>query len=881
MVHKKHIFAFLAFILSCYTTHAQFARFRHITVEDGLAQNYISGFAQDKKGFMWIGTNDGLNKYDGKKITTFKANIDDSTTITHSSIRCLYIDNDDNLWGGTAGGGMFKINLKTQQVTNYLPDSTNSNSISNGYVNAIIETTPGKLYIATFDGLNEFDKKTETFTVHKTEGKNSIPFLSNNLRYMSADKEGHLWCSNPNKGVTEYDPKTGTCTYYTADSKIKIAGNTPKAIFCDSRGLVWVSGWAFGTTVIDKKNNRSYIPTDTTTNPIKNIREASLVSAFYEDNEKNIWFATAEHGLGKFDALDYSATLFENNKDDQETINDNTTFSIFQDRSGLIWCGTWKGGVNILDPRTLNFGYYKHEGTKQNTLINNSIFNLRPKSANEIFIGSNAGVSIFNSSTKTFSELPVDKPNGLQHNSIVLFVFPYEDGSLWISTFGGGLYRYYPDKQTYVNYKPTNDSGSLSHHSPWHIVKDLKNRLWIATEKGLNLYNPEKDNFIRVRTAHLPNGLTSEAITGMALHSDGKIWIGTANNGLNLFDPDTRTAKSIYGDKDKLLPPDCGITTVVLDSKGILWVGTSIGLFSLQPQNGKVTSYTELDPVFAGQIPSIQEDNTGFIWFTNQQGICKLNPLTKEFTQFTTAHGLQGKQYSLNAACNLPNGYLFFGGMNGFNAFNASKISLNTTPPKVVLTDFTVLNKPYKLPFECSYTDEITLSYKDYFFGFNFAALDFTNPSKNQYAYKLEGFNENWVNIGNEQSVAFTNLDPGTYTLLIKASNNDGFWGEPLKLKLNITPPFWRTTWFYILCIVLGALLIYAYIKRREQKLVKEKAILEQKVEERTAELQIEKQKVEEAHKDIKDSINYAKRIQQAQMPTEKYIEKKIKDLKK
>lgn len=883
MIFKKHIFLVLFIVLGYLHLNAQFARFRHITVEEGLTQNYVSCFAQDKKGFIWIGTNDGLNKYDGKKITNFKANIEDSSTITHNAIRCLYIDKDNNLWGGTGGGGMFKIDLTTLKITNYFPDSSKANALDNGYINAIIETEPGKLYIGTFGGLNVFDKKTESFTAYKNGGKNNVPFLSNNIRYMTADKEGHLWCSNPNRGITEYDPKTGKCEYYTETSNLKLPASTPKTLFCDSKGNIWVSCWAFGTAIIDKKNKKVYTALNTTSHHYKDLNQGSLVSQYYEDSKGNVWFATAEHGLGKFDALDKKCTLFESNKDDPETINDNTTFTIFEDRSGLIWCGTWKGGINILDPRVLNFGYYKHESNKPNSLNNNSIFTLRRKSDTEVFIGTNSGASIFNTTTKEFTTLPIDetKEKFLRHNTIVLSVYPDKDGSIWLGSFGACLFRYFPDENKYVKYMPGDDTNSFLHHSATHFLTDKKNRLWIGTEIGLSVYDPEKNNFTNIQTGGKPGGLSSNYITTMIADNNGKFWIGTQANGLNLFDPETRTSQKIYGDNTKLLPPDIGVTCLLMDSKGILWLGTSIGLFNIEPRTLKVSSFTKVHPAFSYQIPSIAEDNTGFIWVTNQQGLCKLNPLTKEVTMFSTSHGIQGKQFSIDASCNLPNGYLFFGGLAGFNAFRPTDISLNTTPPNVVLTEFSALNKPRKLAFEPSYTDEIILSYKDYFFKFDFAALDFTDPSKNSYAYKLEGFNDNWVNIGNEQSVAFTNLDPGTYTLLIKAANNDGFWGEPTKIKLTITPPFWRTTWFYILCIVMVGLLIYGYIKRRESQLLQEKAILEQKVEERTAELQIEKLKVEEAHKDIKDSIAYAKRIQEAQMPTEKYIEKKLKDLKK
>lgn len=875
----RQILLFL--VLASGYCNAQFARFRHITVEEGLTQNYVTCFAQDKKGFLWIGTNDGLNKYDGKKVYPFKANIEDSSTILHNSIRCLYADNEDNLWGGTGGGGMFKIDLKTLKITNYFPDSLKADALSEGHINAIKEAEPGKLYLGTFDGLNVFDKKTGKFKKYKNGGKNHVPFLSDNLRYMTVDMDGHLWCSNPGKGITEYDPKTGKCEFYTTESKLKLPANTPKAIFCDSKNRIWVSCWAQGIVVIDKKNNRTCSNSNVNEHEFKNISDASLVSGFYEDRKGNIWFATAEHGLGRFDAIDHHSTLFESNKDDPETINDNTTFAIIQDRSGLIWCGTWKGGANVMDPNALNFGYYKHESNKPNSLNNNSIFTIRPRSSDEVFVGTNAGVSIFNCRTKELSLLPIDetKKHFLRHNTIALSVFPDDDGSIWIGSFGSGIYRYYPDQNKYDLYETSADTNSISYHSSTHILKDNRNRLWFATEVGLNVYNREKNNFTRVKTADKPDGLSSDYITCMVKDTHGKFWIGTLANGLNLFDPETLKAKQIFKDRKDL--DDVGITSLMIDSKGLLWVGSAIGLFSLDTKTEKITSYTKLHTALSSQIPSIQEDITGFIWVTNPQGICKLNPLTKEFTMFTTSHGIQGRQFSLDASASLPNGYLIFGGLNGFNAFKPSDISLNTTPPNVVLTDFTALNQPYKLPLDASYADEIELTYKSYFFEFDFAALDFTDPSKNEYAYKLEGFNENWVNIGNEHKVTFTNLDPSTYTLLIKAANNDGVWGEPLKIKLIITPPFWRTTWFYVLCVLAAGLIIYGYIKRRESQLRLEKTVLENKVKERTNELEIEKLKVEEAHKDIKDSINYAKRIQQAQMPTDKYIDKKLKDLKK
>jgi ligand-binding sensor domain-containing protein/serine phosphatase RsbU (regulator of sigma subunit) len=876
--HKRNLsFCFILFFLVLQPgAFAQFARFRHITMEEGLTHNYVSAFAQDKKGFLWICTPDGLNRYDGDRITTFKASLTDSNTIPHNNVRHIYIDNDNILWGATGGGGMFKMDLRTGRFKWFMADSSKEGHISHNSVSSIIEYEPGKLYISTYDGLNVFDKKTEAFTVYKKGGKNDVAFLSNNLRYTTVDREGHFWFGHPNAGVTEYDPKTKKCTYYTDQTNIKLRSNSVRAVFCDSKGLVWVSCWAFGTSVIDKKNNVSYSADNP--GPIKEIQEASLVSQFFEDRSGNIWFARAERGAGRYAPVSYAFSYFENNKDDPETISDNTIFSIFQDRSGLMWFGTWKGGANILDPRTLNFGYYKHDKLKEKSLNNNSIFSFCPKSEHEMYVGTGAGVNVFNSLTKTFTQLPAKKTteDGLRENTIVVHIFIDQDSSIWLCTFGAGLFHYFPDKDKYKMYVPSADTNSLSFHTPIAVLRDKKKRLWIGTEEGLDLYNPDKDNFTRLKSIKAPGVKPGpDVIASMLLREDGKIWIGTVGTGLYLFDPDTRISKLV---SDSVFPVDAGIISLHTDGHKDLWIGTNAGIYKLDTRTNTFKSYRHLHPLFGSIIAAIEEDNNGFLWFSNSNGMCCFNPVSEKFILYSTPHGVQGKQFCYEASSKDAKGYLYFGGMNGMNTFDPGKITLNTTPPSVVLTDFTALNQPYALPHVPAYTEEITLSHKDYFFEFDFAAMDFTNPSKNTYAYKLEGFNDKWVNIGTMKKVSFTNLDPGTYTLLLKAANNDGFWGQPTKIKLTITPPFWRTTWFYLLCLLTLILLVYSYIKWRERRLREEKTALENKVEARTAELKIEKQKVEAAHKDIKDSINYAKKIQEAILPEEEEIRTHLKE---
>lgn len=882
----KVVFKYICVFIFVYTNItfclAQAARFRHLTSDDGLTQNAVTCLHQDKKGFIWIGTYDGLNRYDGNKIVSWKGSLEDTASISSNSIRCFYEDNNDNLWVGTQGGGMFRIHLRTGRITNYYSDSTKKDWISSDNVSTIIEAEPGKLYLATGDGLNIFDKKTERFKVIRRTGKDSIPFLSNSIRSMAKDARGHLWLGHWNAGVTEYDPATKKCTYYTSENaEHRLRGNTVRSVFADSRGWIWVSLWNQGQNVIDTKTGKIYDMYDTAS-IFKKLKNAYLISQFYEDRKGNMWLATAEHGLCFFNPRTLEYAFYEKNPDDPETISDNTVFCVMEDRSGLIWNGTWKGGLNIFDAKTLKFGLYRHESNNPRSIHNNNAFAFSKKSDDEIYIGTAEGVTVYDQRTNTFDPLPYDESDeqSIRHNSVVYCLYTDEaDGTLWISSAGGGLYHYFPDKKKYRNYVSTPDSNSFSWHSPSVALRDKKGRLWIATlGNGLNLYNEDKDNFSRLPAVEgNAHTLCSNNITAMSLRKDGLLWIGSGDNGLDLFDPDTREVLRHYGkDKNgKPIFPDLGISGIFYDRKGKLWLGTTGGLCTFDEKNTEVVSYASLHPAFAAVIYGIEEDHSGNIWFSSAAGITRFDPRTKAFKIFSVMDGLQGREYALRSVYKNAAGKLFFGGVNGFNAFVPEDVRSNTSPPGVALTGFTVLNKPYATEEDITYLEQITLTHEQYFFSLELAALDFTDPSRNTFKYFLERFNEDWVDNGPSHTITFTNLDPGEYVLHVKAVNNDGVESAAqARLKITITPPFWRTTWFYVMCVVLVAALFYLYIQIRERKLKREKALLEKKVSERTAELQEEKLKVEVAHKDIKDSIFYAQKIQSAILPGEEEFEK-------
>ena len=404
--------------------NAQFARFNHLTVDDGLSQNAVTCIVQDKKGFIWVGTYSGLNKYDGVKVINYLPDSEDITAICNGSIRCLYPDNENNLWVGTAGG-MFKIQLNTGKITNYRADTLSPNSLSNEVVNCIEEFEPGLLYIGTNDGLNILDKETGQFTVYRRIGKNSLPFLSDRIKQMVRDDKGYIWFSHYNAGITRYHPVNKQAEYYSIkEGHKKINSNTVRSIYLTKKGYLWISCWNSGGNIVDINSGKIYSSQDSS-HSFKALNQISLVSQFCEDNNGNIWWATAEKGIARV-APDFNAiTFFSSNPDDRESINDNTVFSVFQDRNGLLWSGTWQGGVNTLNLKSLLMGYYKHESNNTNSLSDNTVYALAKKSENEIYVGHASGVDMFNFKTKTFSKFPIDEkdPESLRKNSIVTDIF--------------------------------------------------------------------------------------------------------------------------------------------------------------------------------------------------------------------------------------------------------------------------------------------------------------------------------------------------------------------------------------------------------------------------------------------------------------------------
>ncbi|MEW6468628.1 MAG: two-component regulator propeller domain-containing protein [Bacteroidota bacterium] len=846
-------------------SHAQSARFRRLMVDDGLPQNTVACVAQDSMGFMWIGTADGLARYDGLSFKIYKYDPFDTNSLSANSVRSL-LYHKNVLWIGTGGGGMDKFDLKTGKITRFVHDKKNEKSIPGDFINKIV-LYDDKLYLATSDaGLCVFDLKTENFSRMKSVS-------GTNIRDLCIDKNGVFWIAGWGGGLTAYDPKEDKYEYYHADgTERSLLTEKVRAVYADSRGWIWVSQWNQGYNVIEPSTGKVYSSRDSTSVFCKTLRYG-LISSFFEDSQGYMWLATAEHGAVRYDMNTGEAREFMTDASDLYSISDNTVFCVYEDKSGILWFGTWRGGVSIHDPKTYRFGWYKKDPGDSASLCNNNVYDFLLSSSGEIYMGTSEGVCIFNPLSKKFRKLDYvpDEKNALRPNSIVHSICEDSGGVFWFGTNGGGLYRLDPVTRKFRNYYYTGQPNSLSSASPSVMVFDNARNLLIGTYGGgVCRYNRDKDDFkVYYPDTSDASSIRGATVSAMVRDVDGKIWIGTADGCLNLFDPLTEKFTHFQNDpKDSASLIENSISNLFLDSKNRLWVGTAAGLCMYDKQKKKFINYSRLHPFLKQEIAFIIEDQQGYIWTATNRGLARLNTRSGQVKLYDVNDGLQSNEFLYKAAMMTPDGKLYLGGFHGFNAFNPFEIKDNTVAPYAAITGFTVLNKKYNLPLDISFTKEIVLDYSDYFFSFEFSALEYSNPKKNQYRYKLEGFNSEWVDNGNNNKVTFTNLDPGEYVLKVLAANNSGVWSEvPTEIRIIITPPFWRTKWFYFLCAATLLLLAYSYIKWREQKLVREKAVLEKAVHDRTLELRHEKEKVEEAHKSITDSINYARKIQTAILP--------------
>ncbi|PQA55464.1 hybrid sensor histidine kinase/response regulator [Siphonobacter curvatus] len=816
-------------------------RFSHLTTDQGLSENNVQCIWQDSQGFVWMGTYDGLNKYDGQHMTTYRNEPQNPNSLSGNNVRCVYEDHRHQLWIGTP------------------------------------------------DGLNRYDRQRNTFVRYTHRPGDSTSLSSNEIMCVYEDRQHVLWVGTYGGGLNRFDAETQTFKAYRHDS-FKSHTLTYDKVTClleDSRGSFWV-GTQKGLNLFDRKGEKFYsTPTEM---GIDQPLSHEYVRCMAEDAKGNLYMGTYGGGLNVINPSLKQLRVYRHQVDNPTSIATDFLMSIVVDTPNKIWIGTENGGLNLFNPHTETFTSYQFDYTNPLSISNNTVTSLLKDRTNNIWAGvQRGGVNLFNLNSSLFDfYYQTSSKNSLSHNEVKAFCEDHE-GIIWLGLDGeGGLNRFDPKTRTFTHYRHSDqDENSLSSNSVLSILEDRQGNLWVGTWAGLNLLDRSTGKFKRyTHEDKNPNSLSSDHIWKLFEDHEGTLWIGTFFGGLNRMDPQTRQFSRLISDEYQHKFYGENITDITEDQSGNLWVGTTQdGLNRYHLGTRKLTHFVQYNGsinrqnnhyikalyvdrknrVWLGQkklsqydpktqtfvtvplsalegIQSIEEDTQGNLWLGTLQGLVKFNPETRTMQQFTKADGLLSNDFIQNAHIRTRNGTLYFGSNKGFVTFNPSHITSNRFVPQVYITGFSLFNKPVAVgqknsPLKTAITEakEIRLSPDQSTFSFDFVAINYTASHKNQYAYKLEGYDSDWNVVGNDHTATYTNLDPGTYTFRVKASNNHGLWNEKgAQIKVIVMPAYYQTWWFRVLVAFFSILILYGIYLWRTRRMQIQRKRLEEQVLEQT-----------------------------------------------
>ncbi len=809
---------------------AQYARcqtktFDYLTINEGLSNNTIYTILEDRDGFLWLGSRDGLNRFDGYECAIYKSSAQDSTSLSDNRIQCLYEDKKGNIWVGLRRGGINILQRKTHTfVRNPFPKASLPFDLSKVTIQTIFEDSFGGIWIGTLgNGIIHTNSSLDKFEFFSTKSKNKTQILNSDLVFdFAEDAQHNIWIATQGTKIHCLQYQTKQINLFESDPSKNLDFSSYSKSLLYHKGKVWI-----GT-----QGNGLYIY-DTALKTFQHHKLGNnLVTDIALDQQNQVWITTDGSGLFITDEEAQKFEYFDHTPTFKNSLNTNALYNIYTDTRNNTWIGTFNGGVNIYKPYKNNFLTFLH--TSQDSFNPNfqSVLSFcENKQNSQIWIGTDGGgLLIFDKKTQTYSnfESVVKFPKGVS-NSVITAIYEDSKQNLWIGTFSNGLNRYQPSTGKIKNYQNLpNDTQSLAVNNVWDIVEDQDACIWIGTlGGGLDKYDPKNDAFMHyVPHPQQPTSLSDVQVQVLMVDSKNNLWIGTEYGGLNKLPPHRKAFK--HWKKEENLHNGLqanSILSLLEDRKQRIWVGTEGGgLHLLSTDESSFKNYTTKDGLPSDVINALVQDPAGSIWISTNAGIALFDPEKEIFVNFNKEDGLQSGSFNPNAALLTQEGVLFFGGIQGFNVFMPSQIKENDRLPRAAFTDFRLFGQSIKNGkyqnrqlFDVALNDEptISLSYFDNVFTIEFTALEYTNPSKNKIAYRLVGFQEEWNYAKTTQrSATFTNLDAGTYTFEIKVGNALGKWDEnPKRLTIQIAPPFWQTYWFKGLIGIFILALFGAYVR--------------------------------------------------------------------
>ncbi len=904
-------------------------KFRHLTIEDGLSQSIVNSVAQDQFGFIWIGTEDGLNRYNGLDVEVFQTNPNDSTSISGNWIHAIFLDSKQNLWIGT-DNGLSLYNQSTENFIQFRNNPQDSNSVGGSAVLSICEYE-NDLWIGTKEGgISKFDFSTRTFSHYKNQLSDEKTLPSNQINVLLVDRANVLWAGTAD-GLARYDSAAKSFTNFKSGEnyRFRLPSNNITSLHESEDAVLWVGTSDGGMSRFNPNKTRlfNYLAQ-------KNIHEMMKqagINIAKEDSRGDFWIGTSQGLLRKQRGVSESDfTAIQNSSLEPNSLNNNNISTIFEDSSGLIWIGTKGGGVNIYDSRQKKFEHYKQDYKNENSLSKNRVLTIFEESRNKIWIGlEEGGLSFYDRKNQTFESYKsrFSRRDSLWATNVTAIA---EDklGRLWVGTAKYGLNvleaneknrkwnrnwrnrkRTKRSEKKWIHFQSNSKSYSISSNQIRKIFSDKSDKkngdLWILTSNGLNrLQSYDSAKFVKYQHfASVEDSLNENPTVFQTAMQDeqGSFWVGTENGKLLKFNPATEIFRefSFSG-----ISKSANKATIfsIKEQGNFIWIGTDgNGLVKFDKEVGKaIASYGTQDGLCNNTIYGIESDKMGSLWISTKKGLAFFDSEKGEFVNYYAYHGLQSNIFlSGSSHKGKFSDRMYFGGINGLTIFSPKDIEMNPHLPKVYITSLKINNRTLTIQPNANpnkdailresilLTNSIKLNYSHKYVHLDFVALDYSNPSKNKYKYKLEPFDKEWIetNAYNAQA-SYTNLPAGEYTFKVIASNNDNVWNEtPTELEIVIHPAWWETVVARAGFILLGIALISILFRLRTRRLESQQRKLQRKVEVRTAEikekneeLEAQQKKILKQTRDIESSILYAERILTAILPMHKNISKLLPD---
>lgn len=767
--------------------------FRHYNIENGVSSNNISTLFQDPKGYIWIGTENGLNRFDGNQFTLYQKNNPLYSNFHANSINTICETTDKELWLGT-DNGVFIYNQVKDTFTPFVKQTSDKTSITS-WITHIIQDKAGNIWIATHkQGIFLFNTQTDKLTQFE------IPQNDNIVTRILNDEQNNIWLSGPYQ-LCKLNKVNNTFETYAIEEKTESIYSM--ALWEDSSNHIWIGTWDKGLWRLDPRTKQ--VEKYLTGEKGKGILHIHSILEYSPE----LLLIGSDDGLTIFNPVTHESFLYDNYGDSEKSLSDKFIYPILKDREGGVWIGTYYNGISYLPPYCGQFNGYSE--SSDIPYFNSRIISRFCEGENgNIWIASDdSGLSCFNPSTMQFLDF-----NGREKlNKHNLHALCMVDKDLWIGTYGNGIQILNIQTGVIKNYSISN---GLDENSIYSIFKDSQGQIWTGSMNGICQYDAQKQRFNPIK-------YLEALVIEIAEDAKGNLWIATQGKGLFRYSPQKNKEWKKYGLEKGF--NSLTVNHLCINKDNEIWAATSEGLYLYNPLKD-IFTYQPLR--LPNECITAILEGEDCLWLTTAKGLVKYTPTTQETQIFTKSDGLQSEAFIMASALKTRNGEFYIGSINGFNTFYPHQLKLNTQKPNVVLTSLEIFNqkidtqKDGTLPEAIDHLKEIHLSYKDNVITLNYAALSYCTPQKNQYAYMLEGFDKGWNYVGSQHSTTYTNLPAGTYTFRVKASNNDNIWNEEgTSIRIIVHPPFYLSLPFkigYVLLFLLTLGLLLRYVIRRSEK---------------------------------------------------------------